>query len=196
VISDCRFPIANREKTPTMRCAVIPSPLGPLYVGLSDRGVAALGFGRDLSEAGFLAGLPAPVQRVEPKTDAPARQLADELRRYFEGAQVRFRTKLDLRGTPFQLRVWDVLRRIPFGGTVSYAEVARRVGAPLAARAVGQAVGANPVPIVVPCHRVICSSGALGGFSGGVETKRWLLRHEIKSRGRIPRMDKWDEWDR
>ncbi|HPD15942.1 MAG TPA: methylated-DNA--[protein]-cysteine S-methyltransferase [Planctomycetota bacterium] len=108
-----------------------------------------------------------------------ARQLVRELAAYFRGEASRFLTPLDLSSaTPFQRKVWEELRRVPFGTTLSYGELARRVGAPRAARAVGQAVGDNPIPIVIPCHRVIRSNGDLGGFSAGLEIKRWLLRHE------------------
>ncbi|GIK99361.1 MAG: methylated-DNA--protein-cysteine methyltransferase [Alphaproteobacteria bacterium] len=81
-------------------------------------------------------------------------------------------------GTPFQRAVWQALRRIPCGGTVSYAALAQRIGRPAAVRAVGHANGANPVSIVVPCHRVIGSDGSLTGYGGGIERKRWLLAHE------------------
>ncbi len=103
--------------------------------------------------------------------------------RYFTGEPVRFRVRLDLRvGTPFQRKVWRVLRTIPHGQTRSYGWVAQRIGAPRAVRAVGAACGANPVPVIVPCHRVIASDGALGGFSGGLARKRALLRLEAKRR--------------
>lgn len=108
-----------------------------------------------------------------------ARQLMGELAAYFGGDAKPFSVPLDLASaTPFQRKVWAELRRIPSGTTLGYRELARRVGAPRAARAVGQAVGANPIPIVIPCHRVIRSNGALGGFSAGLEIKRWLLHHE------------------
>lgn len=111
--------------------------------------------------------------------DKAAKQLARELAAYFNGRAKRFLTPLDTdSGTPFQREVWGELQRIPFGKTVSYGELARRVGSPRAARAVGQAVGANPIPILIPCHRVIAANGALGGFSAGLEIKRWLLHHE------------------
>lgn len=109
--------------------------------------------------------------------------LQDQLVRYFTGEPVRFRVRLDLRvGTPFQRKVWRVLRTIPHGQTRSYGWVAQRIGAPRAVRAVGAACGANPVPVIVPCHRVIASDGALGGFSGGLARKRALLRLEAKRR--------------
>ncbi len=89
-----------------------------------------------------------------------------------------FPLPLDLRGTPFQQQVWRELRKVPYGQTVSYGELARRVGRPGAVRAVGQAVGANPIPIIVPCHRVVGADGSLVGYGGGLEIKSALLRLE------------------
>jgi methylated-DNA-[protein]-cysteine S-methyltransferase len=101
------------------------------------------------------------------------------LQRYFDGEEVLFDLPLDLRYyTPFQRHVWRAAASIPFGETRSYRWIAGRIRKPRAARAVGQAVGANPVPVIIPCHRVITSSGTLGGFSGGLEMKKKLLRLE------------------
>ena len=102
-----------------------------------------------------------------------------ELSAYFAGVPTDFAAlTLDPRGTPFQLRVWQELRRIPWGQTISYGELARRVGNPKASRAVGQANAVNPIPLIIPCHRVIAADGSLGGYSSGLDRKRWLLRHE------------------
>ena len=102
-----------------------------------------------------------------------------ELSTYFAGVPTDFAAlTLDPRGTPFQLRVWQELRRIPWGQTISYGELARRVGNPKASRAVGQANAVNPIPLIIPCHRVIAGDGSLGGYSSGPDRKRWLLRHE------------------
>ena len=103
-----------------------------------------------------------------------------QIREYFSGTRTTFDLPLDLGGTPFQQKVWRELGSIPFGTTISYGEQARRIGRPQAARAVGAANGRNPVPIVLPCHRVIGSGGALTGFGGGLDTKRTLLRHEAE----------------
>ena len=103
-----------------------------------------------------------------------------QIREYFTGTRTAFDLPLDLGGTPFQQKVWRELGSIPFGTTISYGEQARRIGRPQAARAVGAANGRNPVPVVLPCHRVIGSSGALTGFGGGLDTKRTLLRHEAE----------------
>ena len=104
--------------------------------------------------------------------------IAGELSSYFRGELATFDLPLDIRGTPFQRRVWAQLELIPFGTTVSYAEVARRIGKPGAARAVGAAVGRNPLSIVVPCHRVVGRDGALTGYAGSLDRKSWLLQHE------------------
>jgi methylated-DNA-[protein]-cysteine S-methyltransferase len=103
-----------------------------------------------------------------------------QIREYFTGNRTTFDLPLDLGGTPFQEKVWRELGSIPFGTTISYGEQARRIGRPQAARAVGAANGRNPVPVVLPCHRVIGSGGALTGFGGGLDTKRTLLRHEAE----------------
>jgi O-6-methylguanine DNA methyltransferase len=109
---------------------------------------------------------------------APA-QLAPQLRAYLAGQPVRFKFRLAARaGTPFQRKVWRVLLKIPRGQTRSYAWVARQIGRPKAVRAVANACGANPVPILVPCHRVIASDGSLGGFGGGLALKKKLLALE------------------
>jgi len=105
--------------------------------------------------------------------------IKEELASYFNGSPTTFASlPLDPQGTPFQLRVWQELRQIPWGRTISYKELAARVGNPRACRAVGQANGANPIPLIIPCHRVIAADGSLGGYSSGLERKRWLLRHE------------------
>ncbi len=143
-----------------VRVGSFPSPIGTLLATFSERGLRRLE---------FAASPPGKAQG----------QLAKELAAYFNSKASTFRTRLDLAtGTPFQRRVWEELRRIPFGTTISYGELARRLGKPRAARAVGQAVGANPIPIIIPCHRVIRASGELGGFGAGLEIKKWLLRHE------------------
>lgn len=114
----------------------------------------------------------------EEKHADPAGALS-ALRAYFDGELAAIdHLEVDLGGTPFQRRVWAALRRIPAGRTISYADLARGSGKPAAFRAVGAANGSNPVPLVVPCHRVIASSGALGGYGGGLSRKRWLLAHE------------------
>lgn len=114
------------------------------------------------------------------------RAAAAELREYFAGERTEFTVPLALAGTPFQQAVWAELGRIPYGATWSYAELARRIGNPQARRAVGAANGRNPVPIIVPCHRVIGTSGELTGYGGGLPRKQQLLALEQKTRSPAP----------
>jgi methylated-DNA-[protein]-cysteine S-methyltransferase len=115
---------------------------------------------------------------VEDASIEPLRQAVDQLGRYFAGEPIEFTCPLDLHGTPFQLKVWNALTRIPYGETRSYSEIAREIEHPDAVRAVGAANGANPIAIIVPCHRVIGSNGSLTGYGGGLPTKAWLLALE------------------
>ena len=112
---------------------------------------------------------------IEGEKIAPLRHAMDELRRYLTGERVQFTCPLDLHGTAFQVEVWEELYRIPYGETRTYTEIAQAIGRPAAVRAVGAANGANPVAIIVPCHRVIGSNGTLTGYGGGLPTKAWLL---------------------
>ena len=102
----------------------------------------------------------------------------DQLTEYFTGTRTTFDIPLDAAGSEFERRVWDLLRAIPYGATATYGELAKRLGSTKEARAVGAANGKNPIPIIVPCHRVIGANGDLTGFGGGIERKRWLLQHE------------------
>lgn len=132
-------------------------------------------------EAEFLARL----RRWRPRADwrhagddPLLAEVADQLRAYFQKRLRRFDVPVELAGTPFQRAVWSALQRIPYGETRSYREVAAEIGQPMAARAVGQANRANPVAVIVPCHRVIASGGSLGGYASGLELKRFLLELE------------------
>jgi methylated-DNA-[protein]-cysteine S-methyltransferase len=149
------------------------TPVGPLRLYFTDQGLTALEFaGEEVS--------PTPEQDALPPHLLPFIEAAKrELVAYFAGAPTDFAAlSLDPQGTPFQRRVWQELRRIPLGQAISYKELAQRVGNPKASRAVGQANGRNPIPLIIPCHRVIAADGGLGGFSSGLDRKRWLLRHE------------------
>jgi O-6-methylguanine DNA methyltransferase len=119
--------------------------------------------------------------------NAHVRRLRRELDAYFRGRLRRFGVPLDLRGTPFQRAVWKRLARVPYGTTMTYAELAARIGRPSAVRAVGHANGRNPVSIVIPCHRVVGTDGALHGYGGGLWRKRWLLEHERGEKRAKPR---------
>jgi methylated-DNA-[protein]-cysteine S-methyltransferase len=114
------------------------------------------------------------------RDDAAFASTRAQLSEYFAGGRSEFDLPLAAEGTAFQRKVWTALCTIPYGETLSYGELARRIGQPTAARAVGLANGSNPLPIVVPCHRVIGADGSLTGFGGGIERKRWLLAHEAR----------------
>lgn len=145
----------------------ISSPIGPLVLVASATGLRAVDFGLD------------PRRSDVPEGDSPVLSAAaDQLDEYFAGTRLDFDLPLEPVGTPFQVSVWKVLDTIPYGETISYGEQARRLGDARKARAVGGANGRNPLPIVVPCHRVIGTSGALTGFGGGLPIKERLLRHE------------------
>lgn len=161
----------------TLAIATVASPIGDLTVTLNGSCLVAVAF------EGAWPDVRASLNRRFPGVDVdsgnrPAGVIA-HLRRYFEGQLDALQTiDVDPGGTPFQARVWGALRDIPPGRTVSYGELARAIGAPTAVRAVGAANGANPIPIVIPCHRVIGADGRLVGYGGGLERKRWLLQHE------------------
>ncbi|MFC2050364.1 methylated-DNA--[protein]-cysteine S-methyltransferase [Chloroflexota bacterium] len=124
---------------------------------------------------------------AEEQSPALFGDLPHRLNRYLEGEPVDFPDNLDLGGiTRFQQNVWQAVRMIPYGETRSYGWVANKLGSPKAARGVGQALTRNPLPIVIPCHRVISSNGSLGGFGGGVEIKEFLLRLEQASSIKVP----------
>jgi methylated-DNA-[protein]-cysteine S-methyltransferase len=149
------------------------TPVGPLRLSFSEQGLTALEFAGEGSSP-QRGQEPLPV-RLQPLVEAARRELAA----YFNGVHTDFAAlTLDPQGTPFQLRVWQELRKIPFGTAISYRELAQRAGNLKASRAVGQANAVNPLPIIIPCHRVINADGALGGYSSGLDRKRWLLEHE------------------
>ena len=156
----------------------LDTPIGRLLVAASSRGLCRIGFPSESASdraAWFHRHFSAvPEEGVE---GSLARAM-EQLGKYFEGQEEAFDVPLDLRGTPFQIQVWRQLLEVPYGATVSYGEVARAIGNPRASQAVGSAVGKNPVPIVVPCHRVIGHNGSLVGFGGGLPTKEKLLKLE------------------
>ncbi|HJU67340.1 MAG TPA: methylated-DNA--[protein]-cysteine S-methyltransferase [Gemmatimonadaceae bacterium] len=123
-------------------------------------------------------------ESVPAEVDPILVETREQLDAYFDMRLTHFDLPLEPRGTDFQRRVWDSLKTIPFGETISYAELARRIDNPKAVRAVGAANGRNPLMIIVPCHRVIGADGSLTGFGGGIERKRWLLDHETRARVR------------
>ena len=151
-------------------CRRIDSPVGPLMLAAGDDGLRHIEFRENRH----------PANRSDwHGGDSPVLQAAEaQLREYFAGERRAFDLPLAPRGTPFQLQVWQALAGIPYGSTVSYAQLAQAVGNPEAMRAVGAANGRNPLPIVLPCHRVIGADGSLTGFGGGLPIKRFLLELE------------------
>lgn len=143
------------------------SPVGSLLLTSNGRALTSLCLpGYDLPES------------AEEREDPVLREAKQQLDDYFAGKRRHFDLKLAPHGTEFQTSVWRELSRIPFGTTISYADLARRIGQPKACRAVGAANGRNPIAIIVPCHRVIGADGTLTGYGGGLDCKRWLLKHE------------------
>jgi methylated-DNA-[protein]-cysteine S-methyltransferase len=157
--------------------AVVQTPIGPLTLAARSGRTCLLHFGDD--DAAARSTLikwygRAPIERVPDPAGA-----ATVLERYFAGElDALDAIEVEMNGTDFQRRVWAALRDVKAGTTASYAEVARAVGSPAAVRAVGAANGANPVAVIVPCHRIIGTNGTLTGYGGGLERKQWLLRHE------------------
>jgi AraC family transcriptional regulator of adaptative response/methylated-DNA-[protein]-cysteine methyltransferase len=161
----------------------IATPLRPMLAVANERGICLLEFVDRRALATELRDLRARLKvAIVPGSNQYLNRLRAELQEYFQGKRRRFDVPLDLGGTRFQRRVWNRLLDIPFGQTVSYAQVASEVGEPRAVRAVGQANGKNPVAIVVPCHRVVRTDGSLSGYGGGLWRKRWLLEHERAAR--------------
>ncbi len=180
------------SRVTTLHWSSVSSPQGSCAILATERGVCWLGTPGTPLAMGLSW-----VQRKMTFTSAiedvsiaiePLRQAVDQLERYFSGERVQFTCPLDLYGTPFQLKVWNALTRIPYGETRSYAQIACEIGHANAVRAVGAANGANPVAIIVPCHRVIGSNGSLTGYGGGLPTKAWLLvleKAELPVRGGV-----------
>ena len=159
--------------TDTTLSARITSPIGMLTLTSNGSALTQLLIARENETDS---------EQVPPEADVVLADAREQLDAYFDMRLTRFDLPLEPRGTDFQRRVWDSLRAIPFGETISYAELARRIDNPKAVRAVGAANGRNPLMIVVPCHRVIGADGSLTGFGGGIDRKRWLLDHEARMR--------------
>ena len=147
-----------------MHNQLLHTPIGWLNILADESAVTAIEFDAD----------PA----AEQQPNAVSRLCCRQLAAYFRGDNKEFDVPLKMAGTDFQRRVWQALNQVPYGETCSYADIANRIGNPKAVRAVGAANGKNPIPIIVPCHRVIGSSGKLTGYAGGLDRKVWLLEHE------------------
>ena len=163
-----------------IKFAIGASSLGLVLIAASDKGVCAISFGDDPD------GLARDLKKQFPRArlvggDPAFEQLAAKVIAFVEDPRVDLDLPLDIRGTAFQHRVWDALRRIPAGTTASYAGVAKAIGAPKAVRAVARACASNRIAVAIPCHRVIGSDGSLTGYAGGMERKRALLAKEAKT---------------
>ena len=173
--------ISGKARTPagSREHVIVDSPVGPLTLVAVD-GVLA---GLYMTEQRHLPPSEAFGESAEYPDGAPFAAAARQLREYFTGVRTAFDLDLALNGTEFQRRVWTALRDIPYGQTISYGQLADRLGQPSASRAVGLANGKNPVGIIVPCHRVVGAAGGLTGYGGGIERKRFLLAHEQRVSG-------------
>jgi methylated-DNA-[protein]-cysteine S-methyltransferase len=155
----------------------IDSPIGPLTLAAQDGAVCLLHFGAPDEDVRSRLSRWYSGEPIVPHADPAG--AAEKLRAYFAGdLHALDAVPVRMNGTPFQLRVWQALRSVRAGTTASYADIARRISAPTSVRAVGAANGANPVAVIVPCHRIIGTSGSLTGYGGGLDRKRWLLDHE------------------
>ena len=163
-------------------CTTITSPIGRLLLVGDERALHGL----------YMLDGPRPLA-IDPawtEDAAPFAAVITQLREYFAGERTDFDVAVELQGTPFQQRVWNALREIPYGQTISYGELALRIDQPSAVRAVGLANGRNPVSVIVPCHRVIGANGTLTGYGGGVERKRLLL--DLEAEQTTPRLLEFD----
>ena len=168
----------NQRIRQKVHCTSFDSRIGRIYVASTGKGVCKLSVPKE-TRKDFFCWLKEHFD-LDDVTDSRAlnREVIDQLSRYFNGKLARFTCPVDLIGTPFQMRVWKDLMKIPYGTTITYKQLARRVTGSKSFQAVGRANGANPLPIIVPCHRVLGSNGALVGYSAGVKTKEFLLRLE------------------
>ena len=161
----------------TVYYCAISTPIGRVFVAASEAGLVRVSFRQ--TEASFVAELRQRLAADVIRSPARTADIVHQLRAYFAGERRSFDVRLDLRHTTsFQRRVLMAAARVPAGQVVSYGEIARRIGDPRGSRAVGQALGHNPVPIVIPCHRVVAAGGRIGGYTGGLTIKRKLLRLE------------------
>jgi methylated-DNA-[protein]-cysteine S-methyltransferase len=166
---------AKREGLTTVGYDLLPSPLGPLWVAITPRGVATIHYGEEPSPSELRRLIRVYGPGIVPDHKRSS-ALARELDQYFNGKRREFDVEYDLSGlTPFQTRVLNATAKIPFGSVSTYGAIAKRAGNQNASRAAGGALNQNPIPIVVPCHRVVGSTGALVGYAGGLDTKRRLL---------------------
>jgi O-6-methylguanine DNA methyltransferase len=165
--------LIKKENSKTLFWNQVTSPIGNVFFVWSREGVLLV----DFIEKNYSEKLSDFIKynfRIIRSTSA----LTNQLEEYFEGVRKEFNLKLLLNGTPYQQRVWRELMKVPYGETVSYGKLAKRIGNPKGARSIGMTVHLNSIGIIIPCHRVIRSSGEIGGYASGVHRKKWLLEHE------------------
>ena len=168
-----------RGKGQTIRFSCFPSPLGTVLVAATEKGVCAVKLGPDAAKLELML---AKEFNAAELVREPMQDVREKIVSFITGAGTLARVPVDIRGTVFQRRVWEELRRIPRGETRTYGQIAAAVGAPAAVRAVGSACGANPVALVVPCHRAVRTDGGLGGYAWGLPVKKRLLEIEKRRR--------------
>jgi O-6-methylguanine DNA methyltransferase len=156
--------------------SMINTPLGRMWAAASENGLVQFSILDD--KDGFMRELESRIKAEYIEDPNKFMNLRAELERYFNGERLIFKGSFDMRGTPFQVEVWKAIHSIPNGSLTSYGGIAKQIGRPKAVRAVGNAVGDNPLGLIVPCHRVVSSNGGIGGFGTGLEWKRKLLAHE------------------
>jgi AraC family transcriptional regulator of adaptative response/methylated-DNA-[protein]-cysteine methyltransferase len=163
-----------------IRYTIAPSPIGRILVAGTGRGISAIYMGRNDAELIATLRHEYPEAQIHRNSEGVSRWVR-QIVRHLAGRRPQLDLPLDIQGTAFQRRVWEALRRIPYGETRSYTEVARQLGQPKARRAVARACATNPVSLVIPCHRVIRGDGGLGGYGGGIERKQALLAAEKRT---------------
>lgn len=163
---------------PTVHCTSFDSKIGLIYVASTDKGVCKISVPRQ-TRRDFFHWLNDHFDDHD-VVDNKSRnkEVIEQLNRYFNGKLARFTCPVDLIGTPFQVRVWKELSKIPYGTTITYKQLAKRIGTSKGFQAVGRANASNPLPIIVPCHRVLGTDGSLVGYSSGIKTKEFLLKLE------------------
>lgn len=155
----------------------LDSPIGNIFIASTSKGILEVSIG-ETDEKNFSAYLREKHNTKVLRDTTAANEIIEDIKKYFKGSPVKFRCGFDLKGTTFQKRVWGALQRIPYGETRTYKDIARAIGNPEASRAVGNACGKNPIPVLIPCHRVTASDGSIGGYSGGIGIKKRLLKLE------------------
>lgn len=169
----------NQQSIQPLIASQLDSPLGPMFAIANDKALWYLKFAGHIGFDEEIKQLNTQLRHnIILGTNQILKLIAKELKAYFSANSFTFTTPIHLLGTAFQLRVWQALMQIPVGTTISYLQLAKNVGNPKAYRAVANANGANPLTIIIPCHRVINANNKLGGYGGGIHRKKWLLEHE------------------